>query len=308
MKKIFSAGLVISLVCLMTWLANHTEIVVHTAAYQSLVQIYGRSQLFSRDSKILYSPGMRRLPLADNVQIYTNLPAMEKSYSQQMKDFMGSDAQLIVECSGLDSWHTSREGSALLPALRSRAYRTVIFDGGHHLPTLGLAPDIIIVPVFKGYAVHGYMRDGMRVDKILEILSAHHIPTTMATVSRWHLVKTEASLQDVSREVLDQLDFSAEEPDAFTAHCRPRISKYGGVIFVYANEEYIKQPAMVIKYCRQLDLDDVHTIYMAFDYNAIKPVQAETYAQKLARELGVEAEIVNEPVKMSSLLLKAADQ
>jgi 7-cyano-7-deazaguanine synthase in queuosine biosynthesis len=65
---------------------------------------------------------------------------------------------------------------------------------------------------------------------------------------------------------------------------------------------------MVIKYCRQLDLDDVHTIYMAFDYNAIKPVQAETYAQKLARELGVEAEIVNEPVKMSSLLLKAADQ
>ncbi len=308
MKKFFFTGLAISL-CLITLVANHTEIVVHTAAYQSLVQIYGRSQLFSRDSKILYSPGLRRLPaVANSTEIYANLPGMEKSYSRQMEGFMRSDAQMIVECSGLDGWHTSREGSACLPALRSHAYRVVIFDGGHHLPTLGLAPDIIIVPAFKGYAVHGYMRDGMRVEKILEILSANHIPTNMATVSRWHLVKTETSLQDVSREVLGRLDYAAERPEPFAANCRPRISKYGGVIFIYANEEYINQPVMVTKYCRQLDLNDVHTVYIAFDFNAIKPAQAETYAQKLAQKLGVKAEIVNEPVKVSSLLLKVPHQ
>ncbi|MBP1762154.1 MAG: hypothetical protein H6Q64_1696, partial [Firmicutes bacterium] len=116
MKKFFFAGLVISLVCLMALVANHTELVGHTATYQSLVQIYGRSQLFSQDSKILYSPGLRRLPVvANNAEIYANLPGMEKSYSRQMEDFMRSDAKMIVECSGLDGWHTSREGSACLP-------------------------------------------------------------------------------------------------------------------------------------------------------------------------------------------------
>ena len=308
MKKFFLAGLVISLVCFITTVVNHTEMIVHTAAYESMVQVYGRSHLFSRDSKILYSPGLRRLP-ADtaSLTIYTNLPGMEKSYSRQMEDFMCSDAQMIVECSGLDSWHTSREGSACLPALRSRAYRTVIFDGGHHLPTLGLAPDIIIVPAFKGYAVHGYMQDGMRVDKILEILSANHIPTAMATVPRWHLVKTETSLQNISREVLDRLDFADEEPQPFTTSCRPHISKYGGAIFIYANEDYIKQPALITKYCRQLGLEDVNAAYIAFDYNAIKPAQAGTYAQKIEQELGVKTEIVNEPVKASSLLFKVPD-
>ena len=308
MKKFFFAGLVISLVCFVTLVVNHTEMVVHTATYESLVQIYGRSHLFSRDSKILYSPGLRRLSAAENsVNIYANMPGIEKSYSRQMEDFMHSDAQMIVECSGLDRWHTSREGSACLSALRSRAYRAVIFDGGHHLPTLGLTPDIIIVPAFKGYAVHGYMQDGMRVDKILEILSANHIPTAMATVPRWRLVKTETSLQNISREVLNRLDYAAEEPQPFTASCRPHISKYNGVIFIYANEEYIKQPALVTKYCRQLGLEDVYAGYIAFDYNAIKPAQAETYAQKLEQELGVKAEIVNEPVKVSNLLFKVRD-
>lgn len=308
MKKFFFAGLVIFLICLMALVANHTEIVVHTAAYQSLVQIYGRSQLFSLDSKILYSPGLRRLPAgAHSADIYANLPGMEKSYSRQIEDFMRSDAQMIVECSGLDGWHTSREGSACLPALRSHAYRAVIFDGGHHLPTLGMAPDIIIVPVFRGYAVHGYMQDGMRVDKILEILSASHIPTAMATVSRWRLVKTESSLQDISREILGKINFAAEEPEPFTANCRPRISKYGGHLFIYANAQYIKQPLLLNQYCRQLGLDDVSVAYIAFDYVAITPNQAVGYVQKMQQELGIKVEIVNEPVKVSSLLLTGSD-
>ncbi|NLV22115.1 MAG: hypothetical protein GXY49_09040 [Syntrophomonadaceae bacterium] len=308
MKKFFFSGLVISLVCLVTLMVNNTEMVVHTAAYESLVEIYGRTPLLSQDSKIFYSPGLRRLPGAQNrSDIYTGLPGIKKSNRQQMEEFMCSDAQMIVECSGLDGWHTSREGSAWLPVLRNQAYRVVVFDGGHHLPTLGLAPDIIIVPSFRGYAVHGYMQDGMRVDKILEILTASHIPTAMATVSRWRLVKTDSSLQSISREILNRLDFADEEPEPFKVNCRPRISKYGGYIFIYANEEYIKQPDLVTKYCRQLGLDDVCIAYIAFDYAVIKPTRAGIYAQKLQQEIGVKTEIVNEPVKTSSLLLRFPD-
>jgi hypothetical protein len=304
-KKILFAGLTISLVCFVTLIANHTDLIGNTAVYESLVKDYGHLQLFSHDSKILYSMGLRRLTATERRDgVYVNLPGMKMDYNRQMGDFMRSDAQMIVECSGLDSWHTSREGSGRLTALQKKAYRVVIFDGGHHLPTLGMAPDIIIVPAFKGYAVHGYMQDGMRVDKILEILKANHIPTVLATVSRWRLVKTESSLQDISREVWGRLDFATEEPPPFTVRCRPRISKYGGHLFIYVSQEYIKQPDMLIKNCRQLGLKDVVSAYVAFNYSAIEPTQAKIYARKLEKKLGLKAEVVNEPVKVSNLFFK----
>lgn len=304
MKKLFFFGLAISLLCLVTLIADNTEKVVHTACYKNLAEAYGQSQMLSRDSEILYSLGLRRLSLPyQQTDIYVGLPNTGQSNRQQMEEFIDSDAQMIIECSSLDGWHTSREGSAWLPLLRSRAYRVVVFDGGHHLPTLGLVPDIIIIPAFRGYAVHGYMQDGMKVDKILEIITANNIPTTMATVSRWRLVKTESSLQNISREILQRLDFAVDESEPLAVNCRPRISKYGKSIFIYANEEYIKQPALVSKYCRQLGMDNVCTIYIAFDYAAIKPNQAGIYARKLQQELGVETEIVNEPVKVSRLLI-----
>lgn len=307
MKKYLFPGLVITLVCMTALIGNHTDWVVHHGAYQNLAEHYGRFRLPGQDSEIVYNPGLRKLPQAEKtLDVCTVLPGQDQSYPQQMQDFMNSGAKMIVECSGLDSWHTSREGSAWLPALRSQAYRAVIFDGGHHLPTLGMAPDIIIVPVFQGYAVHGYMRDGMRADKILEILSSNQIPIVMATVSRWRLVKTEDSLRGISREVMDQLEPAAEGSRLFTADCCPRISKYKGRLFIYANDEYIKQPHLVSKYCLQLGLEDVSGAYIAFNYDAITPAQAHRYALKLQKKLGVRMEIVNQPVKVSNLLFHAA--
>lgn len=303
MKKLVLSIILVVIVGLTAAIVNHTESIVHTRVYQNMALLYGQVGLFRGDSAIVYDPGLRRLPSVKKpVQVYACMPEAGQSYRQQMEDFIDSGAGMVVECSGLDAWHTSREGSAWLPVLRERAYRAVIFDGGHHLPTLGLAPDIIIVPVFRGYAVHGYMRDGIRTEKIREILAANHIPTVMVTVSRWGLVKTQASMQKAGGEILKRLKLAAGEGPPLTVNCRPRISKCGENFFIYINGTYAKRPDLVTEYCRQLQPTPSSCAYMAFDYNAITPVQAEEYAGKLALELGIKTEIVNEPVKVGSLL------
>jgi len=287
-------------------LACHPDRIVHQAAYQTLAEMYGRIPLAGEDSQIYYNPGLRELPQADNfLDIYPVLPGQEQSCLQQMEKVLASKAEVVVECSGLDSWHTSPTGAVWLPVLRERAYRVVIFDGGHHLPTLGMAPDLLIVPVLHGYAVHGYMRDGMRVDKLLEILSSNQIPAVMATVPRWRLIKTADSLENTSRVILAQLRSTAAKADPFVPVCRPRVSKYNRHLFIYVNNEYVKQPERLREYCRQLQLNDVQAAYIAFDYDVITPAQVRRYVQTLQDELGISLEIVNQPVKVSSLLFKA---
>ena len=64
-------------------------------------------------------------------------------------------------------------------------------------------------------------------------------------------------------------------------------------------------PERLREYCRQLQLNDVQAAYIAFDYDVITPAQVRRYVQTLQDELGISLEIVNQPVKVSSLLFKA---
>lgn len=304
MFKKTSLLIIIALAFYGSLLMNSPSEAIKRVGYNNLLNFYADYRLPDNDIKILYNPGLRKLNIdLQQASIYAHLPQQEKSYCQVMNDFLQSDHQVMVECSGLDCWHSSKEGSAFLPRLRAKAYRVVIFDGGHHLPTLGLAPDIIIVPVYKGYAVHGYMRDGMKITHLLGLLRSSHSQTILVTVSRWRLVKSENSLTGITRQVLNQLDFNESRPEPLQISCQPRISQYHSHLFVYVNKEYAQNPDLVVKRCRQLGLNKIKKIFVAFDYAVISQAQAELYVKMLQSQIGRPVLMVNEPLKVLDLVL-----
>lgn len=305
MKKIIVTIILVLLGIYGLLLLNDPSEEIKKMGYNSLVNIYGKYQLRHDDTRILYNPGLREMDIdLKQARIRAILPHQKSSYAQQVEDFLGSDGQVLVECSGLDSWHSSPEGSQSLSRLRKQAYRAVIFDGGHHLPTLGLAPDLIIVPVYKGYATHGYMRDGIKVSKLQQLLEKSQSPTVLVTVSRWRLVKTESSLAGITGQVLSHLNFSPTRPEDITFATRLRISKYKSQMFIYVTKENIANPDELIKNCRQLGLKEIEKINVAFDYGCITTKEADTFAQTLQKKLSRPVERVNEPVKTSNLIWK----
>jgi len=278
---------------------------VKMAGYNGLLNFYADLRLQEDDIKILYNPGLRKMDMdLKQVVIKAGLPNQEIRYSQQMDRFLQSDGQVLVECSGLDGWHTSAEGQAYLPSLRAKAYRVVIFDGGHHLPTLGLAPDIIIVPVYKGYAVHGYMQDGLKISRLLKLLRDSHSQAILVTVSRWRLVKNEASLTGITRQVLSKLSFSKAKPEVLKIACKPRMSQYHSQLFIYVNQDYVQNPAGLIENCRLLGLGDSKKINLAFDYAWISPEDAEDYVRDIQKQLGRKVERINEDLKVTDLIYR----
>lgn len=270
--------------------------------YNSLLQIYAENQLKNSQIKVLYNPGLRNLNIdLQKAAIKPCLPPYNESFSQIMEEFLDSDVRVIVECSALDSWHSSTEGSRYLQPLREKAYRVVIFDGGHHLPTLGLSPDIIIVPVYKGYAAHGYMRDGMKVSNLLALLQDSHSNTALVTVSRWQLVKNKDSLTGITRQAIRLLTVSQTEPAPVRFQCQARVSKYSACFYIYIAGEYIRNPDLLVKRCRQLGIQDVKEILVAFDYGSISREKAEQYRRKLQKNLSLNVTTVNQPLRVTDL-------
>lgn len=286
-------------------LLNNPSEEIKKMGYNHLVNIYGKYQLGYDDTRVLYNPGLRKMNIdLKQARITVILPHQSNSYAQQIENFLRTDNQVLVECSGLDNWHSSPEGIQTLPRLRKQAYRAVIFDGGHHLPTLGLAPDLIIVPVYKGYATHGYMRDGIKVSKLRQLLEKSHSPAVLVTVSRWRLVKTESSLKGITEQVLSHLDFSPARPENITPAARPHISKCNSQMFIYVNKANVQNLDILIKNCRQLGLEEIEKINVAFDYGCITTEKADRFIQTLQKKLSRPAERVNEPVKTSNLIWK----
>jgi hypothetical protein len=273
------------------------------AGEQGLFLQFGQLIAANPQVEVVYNPGLRPLgtPLKA-LQIYSVPPNTGRSYQQEMDLFFQSEAQALVECSALDTWHTTTDGLAALPKIRKTAYRVVIFDGGHHLSTLGMAPDVIIVPAYKGYAVHGYMKDGIKVETIKKLLEKSKSPTILVTVSRWHLVKNETCMKEVCKKVFEQLSFRSDaQPDpVFT--CRLRMSRWGDQVYIYLDKGYYENKNLLLKNCGALQVKGSDQVYLACDYGSIQPADAEKTCHWLKQKLGVPIECVNDPVKVLDLI------
>jgi len=274
--------------------------------YAKLMDVYGDTLAQGAKLQILYNPGLRRIDIdLYNPRIMAVMPHARADYPAQMRDFQTLPKKnVIIECSGLDTWHTTPAGSAYLPLIYRKAYRVVIFDGGHHLPGVGLSPDIIIVPQYAGYAAHGYMPDGMRVEKLRKLLVETGASSILVAVPRFRLVKTESSLTGITREILKEASFREDGGETYAPCCRSRVSKYHGRIFAYINYEYVGQLQRLLLNIKELGAADVDRVYLAFDYSCLSPAQADDYCAALEARLGIPVERVNEPVKVSDLLLR----
>ena len=121
-------------------------------------------------------------PSSGQVKIAVIPPGTGGGYDGLAAGVLRHQARVMVQCSGMDTWHTTARGYESLIRLRERCLRVVVFDGGHHLPTLGLIPDIIIVPSTAGYAAHSYMPDAMEVKQLLQLLEETDCPAALVTV------------------------------------------------------------------------------------------------------------------------------
>ncbi|NLB88136.1 MAG: hypothetical protein GX790_02760 [Syntrophomonadaceae bacterium] len=250
--------------------------------------------------KILYNPGLRGLDSSNSpLNIQAVLPH-SKNFSETLNQLLVQQCDVIVECSDLDSWHTSTAGNEYLSKIREQAYRVVIFDGGHHLPTLGLEPDIIILPVLNGYALHSYMLDGIKTDMIIEIVKNINAPIVVAQVSRWSLVKNQKSMTTITLKAIEQAKKETRINTEFVPISNTKMSKYNQAVLAYVDKKYSKDMDLFLSNLKKLGLDEVKIIYLAFDYKWISLEESRAYAKEVSNLTKIRVEVVNESVKVSN--------
>lgn len=208
--------------------------------------------------------------------------------------------KIVVESSGIDGWHTTSEGYAGLVRLRGSALRVVIFDGGHHLPTLGLSPDIIIVPSTAGFAAHSQTRDGVAVNKLVAILEREKLDCPVVSVPRWGLVKTEAAMNIIAVRALKEIPGGRRGQAAAGHIMGTSLSVWGDTAFWYisrADRKHWQLSAFRLKKFA------VTHIYAAFDYDKVRKDQIDDFKQ-IMRRSGIEITVANEPVNVFGALIR----
>ncbi|MBS3908141.1 MAG: hypothetical protein KGZ93_00685 [Actinobacteria bacterium] len=95
----------------------------------------------------------------------------------------------IVEATASDTLRGGKWGERAVKRLRAAGViRCVIFDGAHHVGSLALAPDILIVPVTnhagETYAAHWFTRDAVPLKLLEEVLRDNNIDSTIARFPR----------------------------------------------------------------------------------------------------------------------------
>ena len=297
MRQLFWTGLAILLIIGLFIIPDFRE----PALY--LYGIYGQLDVKGLQPEVVYNPGLRTLPKpADSYKIWTVIPHGERTHIQEINAFKKSGANVIVECSGLDTWHTGKTGSSILADIRQQAYRIVIFDGGHHLPTIGLEPDIIIAPVWRGYIAHGYMRDGIRVEQLRQLLEENNSSSILITVPRWRVVKEASSLEKVTRRCLEKVDGETNKPtEELEIQSRLRLTRKGSFFYTYVNRVFVEHPQQLIEGCQELGLEGMECIYVAFDFSTITEEEADEYLRMLENQLGIEARRVNDNISIPML-------
>ncbi|MGE5415233.1 MAG: hypothetical protein ACM3UZ_00440 [Acidobacteriota bacterium] len=234
-----------------------------------------------------YSSGLRVLPETPDILDFNRVI---KSCAQQNVD-------VLVESSGMDAWHTSRTGWQALHSMRARTLRTVIFDGGHHLPTLGIQPDLILVPDTMGYAAHGYMKDAVLISKLQEIARRESLPFTIVTVSRWGLVKTSDSMSRITCEALAKTSLGDKDVPVKGHVLAPHFTQWGSAAFVYIdNVDQIIQIKEIVD-----QNESIKRIYAAFNYSKLGLPEVKKCRRSLS-SLGIEVEIVNESLNVPAVI------
>ncbi|MHB8171030.1 MAG: hypothetical protein ACYDG6_05750 [Thermincolia bacterium] len=130
------------------------------------------------------------------------------------------NATIMIDCSSADLARLSNQGQNSLALMKKhKIIRGVIFDGGHHLPALALNPDIIIAPIFpqrrgENIIAHGYVKDAIPLDQVLNLCHQLGLTSTVATVPRWPTVaKTKTAMAKlIIKAILNHNDNTIKSP------------------------------------------------------------------------------------------------
>lgn len=284
-------------------MVNYPETWLNNSLYRKFLTFYGDNAGSKAKIKVLYNPGLRNLGITpDEIRIKAFIPGKNEDFNGEIKKALKEGYQALVECSAFDSFHTTSCGQVLAAYMYNKAYRIVIFDGGHHLPTLGLSPDIIIIPELRGYAAHSYMHDAIKVETVVDLAKETGLNTVIVSVPRWALVKDEINLEKTAARALN-LAFLKKMPSSDFYPCADKkISKINDVIFVYVGSEYHRDIEILINRIKALGLSGVNKGYLAFDYKYTDRESAHEYAKYLQEEIGIPLYIVNEPYTVFNVL------
>lgn len=283
-------------------MVNYPTPSLKALGYQAALNWYGAVCARQVNISILAQPGLRELPGPHNTGVAAVIPGGSIDYPRLLDGFLQQGIQAVVECSALDAWHTTAQGRSYLAKMRGSTYRTVVFDGGHHLPTLGLAPDIIILPVTNGYAAHAKMMDGISARAVVDLAREAGCPAVIAAVPRWGLVKAETSLAMITKRIIVNSPTSGVKK-AIKVRALPGISSYGGIAFAYIGRDYLENRAGLIGQLDKLGMPNIHKIYLAFDYRYTDSLSADRYCAAVSRCCQLPVLRVNEPVKVANAIL-----
>lgn len=227
------------------------------------------------------------------------VPPDASQYSRLIKNCLDHEVRVVIESSGMDAWHSTAEGLIGLKTLTPQALRVVIFDGGHHLPTLGLRPDLLIVPVTMGYIAHGHTRDAMRIADLITVLRREQIDCPVVALPRWGLVKTPASMNWVAIKALLQLPAGKSLPSVEGQIVGPRSTRYGQAMFLYVTQTQ-KQD---LEWLKSGGRHGLKRVYVAFNFNSVSQDQAQEFLERL-QQSGLQVELVNEPLHVAGVILR----
>ncbi len=296
-KKVY---LVIILIAFYTAIMiNYPSPWIKSLGYQQGLNLYAYMVSTRSSYSFIFNPGLRKINNHEEL-VRAVTPEEGHNFPSIIDKHLAGGSNCIIECSQLDTWHSSPVGLQYLREMRTRTYRAIIFDGGHHLPSLGLSPDIIIIPRLAGYAVHSYTLDGVKIETIEKMAQECCIPSIIVTVPRMALVKNQIAMENITSRIVNSCLRQEIEED-FKPMARPRMSKYNGFIFAYIDQNYCKNPDLFNKRLGELGVNGVKKIYLAFDFKYSSKQQAIYYCQQLEKNLQLPVECVNQPVKVMNV-------
>jgi hypothetical protein len=296
-KKVYL--LIILIAFYTTIMINYPSPLIKSLGYEQGLNLYARMISTRSSYDFIANPGLRKLDTPEGT-VRAVTPEEGRNFSFILDNHLAGGSSCIIECSELDTWHSSPVGLQYLKQMRPRTYRAIIFDGGHHLPSLGLSPDIIIIPRLAGYAVHSYTLDGVRIATIEKLAHECSIPSVIVTVPRMALVKNQLAMENIASRILNSC-FRQETGEDFKPMACPRITKYNDFIFAYIDRNYAKNPDLFNKRVGELGIKGVKKIYLAFDFKYSSKQQAGNYCEQLQKSFKLPVECVNQPVKVMNV-------